>query len=37
MIGDGGDGSNSAYKESVEPILVLLSESYSKDNKFLSR
>ena len=32
-----GDGSDDAYKESVEPMLVPLSESYSEDNRFLSR
>ena len=35
--GGGGDGSDGAYKGSAEPVLVLLSESYSKDDRFLSR
>jgi len=35
--GGGGDDSDDAYKGSTEPMLVLLSESYSEDNRFLSR
>ena len=29
--GDGGDGD--VYRERAEPVLVLLSDSYSEDNK----
>jgi len=42
-IGDGdddggsGDDSDDVYKGSTEPVLVLLSESYSENNRFLSR
>ena len=36
-IGNGGDGSDGTYKGSTEPMLVLLSELYSEDNRFLSR
>jgi len=30
--GGGGDGSEDVYKERAEPVLVLLSDSYSEDN-----
>ena len=32
-----GDGSEDVYKGRAEPILVLLSDSYSEDNRILSR
>ena len=35
-IGD-SDGSKDIYKERAEPSLVLLSDSYSKDNRILGR
>jgi len=39
-IGDddgGGDGSEDVYKGRAEPMLVLLSDSYSEDNRILGR
>jgi len=37
-IGDSDDdGSDGTYKGSAEPVLVPLSESYSEDDRFLSR
>ena len=33
--GGGDSGGDSMYRESVEPVLVLLSNSYSNDNKIL--
>jgi len=31
--GGGGDGSEDVYNESAEPVLVLLSNSYSDNNR----
>jgi len=31
----GGVGSEDMYKERVEPVLVLLSDSYSEDDRIL--
>jgi len=40
-IGDGdcggGVGSNDMYNGSAEPVLVLLSDLYSEDNRILGR
>jgi len=33
----GGDGSEDVYNGKAEPVLVLLSDSYSDDNRILSR
>jgi len=33
--GSGGDGSEDVYKRRAEPMLVLLSDLYSKDNRIL--
>jgi len=33
--GDSGDGN--VYKRRAEPVLVLLSDSYSEDNRILGR
>ena len=35
--GGGSDSGEDIYKRRAEPILVLLSDSYSKDNRILSR
>jgi len=33
----GGDGGEDVYNGKAEPVLVLLSDSYSDDNRILSR
>jgi len=33
----GGIGSDDVYRGSVEPVLVLLSNSYSEDDRILGR
>ena len=33
----GGDGGDDVYKGRAEPVLVSLSDSYSDDNRILSR
>ena len=33
--GGGNDGSEEVYNGSVKPVLVLLSNSYSDENRFL--
>ena len=35
--GSGGDGGENVYKRRAEPVLVSLSDSYSKDNRILGR
>jgi len=35
--GGGGDGSEDVYNSKAEPVLVLLSDSYSDDDKILGR
>jgi len=32
-----GDGGKDIYKRRAEPVLVLLSDSYSEDDRILSR
>jgi len=34
-IGDAGGGGEDVYKERAEPVLVLLSDSYSNDEEIL--
>jgi len=36
-MGDGGIGSNDVYKGSMKLVLVLLSNSYSEDDRILGR
>jgi len=33
----GGDGGEDVYKRRAEPMLVLLSDLYSEDNRILGR
>jgi len=35
--GGGGNGSKDVYKRRAEPILVLLSDLYSEDNRIFGR
>jgi len=35
--GGGGDGGDDIYKGRAEPMLVLLSDSYSEDDRILDR
>ena len=35
--GGSGSGDEDMYKGSTEPVLVLLSDSYSKDDRILGR
>ena len=36
-MGEGNGGNGNVYKRRAKPVLVLLSDSYSEDNRILDR
>ena len=36
-MGEGNGGNGNVYKRRAEPVLVLLSDSYSENNRILNR
>jgi len=36
-MGEGNGGNGNVYKRRAEPVLVLLLDSYSEDNRILDR
>ena len=36
-MGEGNGSNGNVYKRRAEPVLVLLSDSYSEDNRILDR